>query len=103
MSEVRWGGPELVCLSLVRKVHWDLLEELFLIDHENLDSLMTFVTKERKIYHQPEFGVSIIDNGLKVPLKVTGQRRYFLAICSLTKEHSVVAVQDLWIGYIALN
>ena len=55
--------PELVCLSLVRKVHLDLLEELFLIDHENLESLMTFVTQERKIYHQPEFGVSIIDNG----------------------------------------
>ena len=54
-------GLELVCLSLVRKVHLDLLEELFLIDHENLESLMTFVTQERKIYHQPEFGVSIID------------------------------------------
>ena len=54
--------PELVCLSLVRKVHLDLLEELFLIDHENLESLMTFVTQERKIYHQPEFGVPIIDN-----------------------------------------
>ena len=55
-------GLELVCLSLVRKVHLDLLEELFLIDHENLESLMTFVTQERKIYHQPEFGDSIIDN-----------------------------------------
>ena len=41
-------GPELVCLSLIRKVLLDLLEERSFIDHENQESLFTFVTQERK-------------------------------------------------------
>ena len=68
--------PEFVCLSLVRKVHLDLLEELFLIDHENLESLMTFVTQERKIYHQPSSGFRL-STMVKNPCKRYGTKKVF--------------------------
>ena len=70
--------PEFVCLSLVRKVHLDLLEELFLIDHENLESSMTFVTQERKDIPSARVRGFVYRQWLKIPVKVTGQRRYFL-------------------------
>ena len=95
--------PELVCLSLVRKVLLDLLEERSFINQENQESLMTVVTQERKDI--PLARVPGFDYGqwLRNLCKNYGTKKVFsLAICSLTevvnlqimpKEHSVVAVQ----------
>ena len=103
--------PELVCLSLVRKVHLDLLSSYF---SSNMRTWKVYWLLSHKKGRYTISRVRGFDyrQWLKIPVKVTGQRRYFLAICSLTevvnlqimpKEHSVVAVQDLWIGYMAPN
>ena len=96
--------PELVCLGLVRKVLLNLLEERSFINQENQESLMTVVTQERKIFRVPGFDYG---QWLRNLCKNYGTKKVFsLATCSLTevvnlqimpKEHSVVAVQVIWI------
>ena len=74
---------------------------------------MTVVTQERKDIPLAQVRSFDYQQWLRNFSKCYGTRKVIpLAICSLTevvnlqimpKEHSVVAVQDLWIGYMAPN
>ena len=103
--------PELVCLSLVRKVHLDLLSSYFSSTMRTWKVYWLLSHKKGRYTISPSSGFRL-STMVKNPCKSYGSKKVFpLAICSLTevvnlqimpKEHSVVAVQDLWIGYMAL-